>query len=181
MMPYILRLYKYKPCIYNRHMLKLEGETLKVGIIIHSHTGNTLSVAERIREGLVNAGHTVNLEQVKAVNGDPNSQDKIEFSIIPDTAQYDILIFGAPVWAFSLSRIMSEYLKQLSSLEGKQVCCYVTHQFPFAWMGGNRSVRQLAELCSGKGGNVIKKGVISWSSKKREDKINALVADITGI
>lgn len=48
-------------------------------------------------------------------------------------------------------------------------------------MGGNRSVRQLAELCSGKGGNVIKKGVISWSSKKREDKINALVADIAGI
>jgi flavodoxin len=154
---------------------------MNAGIIIHSHTGNTLSAAERIREGLINAGHTVNLEQVKAVNGDPNSQGKVELSIIPDTLQYDVLIFGAPVWAFSLSKVMNEYLMQLNSLEGKQVYCFVTHQLPFAWMGGNHSVRQMESLCTQKGGKVVKKGTISWSSKKREDNIKALVAYFANI
>lgn len=149
---------------------------MNVGIIIHSHTGNTLSVAERIRDGLVNAGHTASLEQVKAVNGDPNSQGKVELSIIPDTSQYDVLIFGAPVWAFSLSTVMNEYLMQLNSLEGKKVYCFVTHKLPFACMGGNHSVKQMKSICTKKGGKVVKKGTISWSSKKREDNIKALVA-----
>lgn len=154
---------------------------MKVGIVVHSHTGNTLSTAERIRDGLIKSGHTVNLEQVKAVNGDPNSQGPVELAVIPDTASYDVLVFGAPVWGFTLSRVMSKYLKQLSSLKGKQICCYVTHHFPFAWMGGNRSVKQMTGLCTEKEGKVVKQGVINWSGKKRENEIVSLAADIAGI
>ncbi len=31
---------------------------MKIGIIVHSHTGNTLSVAQKIKERLVSGGHS---------------------------------------------------------------------------------------------------------------------------
>lgn len=37
---------------------------MKIGIILHSQTGNTLSVANKLKEKLISLGHTVNLEQV---------------------------------------------------------------------------------------------------------------------
>lgn len=71
---------------------------MKVGIIIHSHTGNTLSVAERLKEKLVAVGHQATIDQVTAVNEDPSA--KVELKTMPDTSTYDALIFGAPVrWA----------------------------------------------------------------------------------
>lgn len=88
---------------------------MKIGIIVHSHTGNTLSVAQKIKEKLLTAGHSVNLEQVTAVNEDSVAAGKIQLKTIPDVSTYDILIFGAPVNGFSLSQVMKEYLLQIPS------------------------------------------------------------------
>ena len=41
---------------------------MKIGIVVHSHTGNTYSVAPRLKEELLKDGHSVNLEKVTAVN-----------------------------------------------------------------------------------------------------------------
>lgn len=40
---------------------------MKVGIVVYSQTGNTLSVATKLKEKLAAAGHSVALEQVKLV------------------------------------------------------------------------------------------------------------------
>ena len=40
---------------------------MNIGIIIHSFTGNTLSVAEKIRDELGKSGHKASIERVKAV------------------------------------------------------------------------------------------------------------------
>lgn len=154
---------------------------MKVGIIVHSHTGNTLSVAEKIREELIKSGHTVNLEQVKAVDENPNSSKPVELEVIPDTTGYDALIFGAPVRAFSLSPVMKKYLSQVNSLEGKKVCCFVTQGFPKPWMGGNHSVKQMVKLCSAKNCKPSKTGIVNWPEKSREVLTANLVTSFTGI
>jgi len=148
---------------------------MKIGIIIHSQTGNTLSVANQIKERLSAAGYSVELEQVTAVDEKQPDPSKIKLKTVPETAGYDYLIFGAPVHGASLSPVMKVYLSQVQSLEGKKTICFMTEFFPYAWMGGNRAVGQMKAACSSKGANVVSAGVVNWSNRKRAGMIQAIV------
>jgi flavodoxin len=148
---------------------------MKIGIIIHSHTGNTLAVAQRLKDKLIGAGHLVNLEQVSAVNEDPSAVGNIQLKTIPSIDSYDALIFGAPVRGFSLSPVMKAYLSQLSSLKDRKVGCFVTQHFPYSWMGGNNSIKGMKNICQQKGANVLESGIVNWSHKKRETIISEVL------
>jgi len=152
---------------------------MKIGIIVHSHTGNTLSVAEKLKEKFLAKGHLVTLEQVTAVNEDPEAAANVELLEIPNITGYDRLIFGAPVRGFSLSPVMLLYLNQLPSLKGKKIGCFVTQQLSFAWMGGNRSIKQMKKAIIAKNGTIHETGVVNWSSKKREDLITDIINRLT--
>lgn len=154
---------------------------MKIGVIIHSHTGNTLSVGERLKETLLAKGHTVQLERVTAVNEDPNAKDAVRLKDIPDVSGYDAVILGAPVRAFSLSPVMKVYLSQLPELSGKKVSCFVTEHFPKPWMGGNHSVNLMIRAIEKKGGKVMDKGIVNWSSKAREEQIKDVLLRLSQI
>ncbi len=144
---------------------------MNIGIIIHSHTGNTLFVAEKIQERLLAAGHTVNVERVKAVDENPNSSKPVVLEEIPSLDSYDAVIVGAPVWGFSLSPVMKMYLEK-AEIKDKIKGCFVTQHFSKAWLGGNRAVRQIKKACQAKGCGVNTSAVINWSNKQREEQIN---------
>ncbi len=148
---------------------------MNIGIIIHSHTGHTLSVAEKLQDELLKTGHSARIERVSAINEDPSSAKNIQLKTAPDIKDYDRLIIGAPVRGFSLSSVMEEYLSQLTSLKDKKIDCFVTQAFPYPWMGGNRSINQMKDICEAKDGKVYKKGIINWSHKNRDKKIADLV------
>lgn len=148
---------------------------MKIGIVIHSLTGNTLSVAEKLQVALTAQGHTVELKRVTAVNETPNSRNTIVLENTPSITAYDAVIFGAPVRGYSLSPVMNLYLKQLHELTGKKVAGFVTEHFPKPWMGGNHSIKQMARLIAQKGGRVIDTGVVNWTNKVREEQIKDIV------
>ncbi len=152
---------------------------MKVGIIVHSYSGNTLSVAEKLRDTIAAKGHTATLERVSAVNEDPSAQGPVELKDIPDVGKYDALVFGAPVRGFSLTPAMTVYLAQLSTLQGKKVGCFVTQQLPFAWLGGNRTIGQMKNVCEAKGAVPTSTGIVNWGSKKREEKIANVVKKLS--
>lgn len=154
---------------------------MNIGIIVHSKTGNTLSVAERLKERLEPDGNTVTIERVIPENDDPAAAAKSPLKESPDTTPYEMLIFAAPVWAFSLSTVMKKYLDQLPDLQGKKVNCFVTHQFPYAWLGGNRAISQMKKALSGKGVNVNETGVVNWSNKERERNISEVIEKLSKI
>jgi flavodoxin len=145
---------------------------MNIGIIVYSHTGNTLSVAQRLKDRLTGEGNTVAIEQVEAVNEDPRTAVKVVLKTIPDISKYDVLLFGSPVHGFSLAPVMKEYLSQVPSLKGKKVGCFVTHQLPFQWMGGTKTIKQMQGLCEAKGESVYGAGIVNWSSKQREKNID---------
>lgn len=151
---------------------------MKIGIIVYSHTGNTLSVAQKIEQALKSAGHTVSLEMVEPVNGDPNSSAQVELKSAPDINPYDTIIFASPVQAFTLSRVMKLYLSQLPSLTGKKVYCFVTQHLKKTWMGGNNAVKKISEACNSKGAKIELSGIINWSSKARDQQIDSLVSKL---
>ena len=144
---------------------------MKIGIIIHSRTGNTNSVALKLKEKLSTAGHSVDLERLKVLGVLRRGMKDIQFETLPNAGQYDALVFGAPVEAFSLSPVMISYLTQVASLQGKKVACLVTQFFPYPWMGGNRAIGQMKKICESKGAVVFGSEVINWSSSRRNLKI----------
>lgn len=152
---------------------------MKIGIVVHSKTGNTLLVAQKIKQEFLNAGHTVNLEQVMAVDEEAAAQGKVQLKNIPDISGYDVVVFGAPVHAFSLSRVMKEYLSKTASLSGKKIGCFVTQQLAYAWMGGNHAIGQMKKACESKGTSVSVTGIVNWSRKQRETQMSEVVKKLT--
>jgi len=153
---------------------------MKIGIFVHSKTGNTYSVAQKLKDKLLSLRHFVAVEKIIAEDDDQPDASKIVLKSAPGTQGYDVLILGAPVRAFSLSPVMRSYLTGIESLEGVRVFCFVTQQLPYPWLGGNRSIRQMRELLSAKGALILGSGMINWSGKKREDQIDSLVQSAAG-
>lgn len=151
---------------------------MKVGIIIYSRTGNTLSVAEKLKQSLLNAGHTVSIERITAENEDPNARGAVKLTQIPNISIYDHVILGAPVQGFSLSPIMKAYLSQLTNLNGRKIACYVTQNFPKAWMGGRQAIKQMVRGISQKGGSVMHTAHVNWTNKAREQQITGVVSEL---
>ncbi|TAH73860.1 MAG: flavodoxin [Anaerolineaceae bacterium] len=148
---------------------------MKIGIIVYSHSGNTLSVAQKIEQALRGSGHTVGIEMVEPVNGDPNSSAPVKLKTAPDISPYDAIIFASPVQAFTLARVMKLYLSELPSLTGKKTYCFVTQHLKKTWMGGKRAIRLISEACKVKGVDIISSGIINWSSSARDQQIDELV------
>ena len=149
---------------------------MKIGIIVYSQTGNTLSVAEKLKEKLVAAGHSAEIEQVTVAGGRKAGDRNFQLETRPDVEQYDALVLGAAVEAFSLSPVLATYLRGIGSLDGKRVACLVTQFFPYPWMGGNRPIRQMCRLCESKGATVTGSAIVNWCRFRRA-KTTALAID----
>jgi NAD(P)H dehydrogenase (quinone) len=144
---------------------------MKIGIIVHSQTGHTLSVAHKLREQFLNAGHTVSIERVAASNDKETNVDSIALIYAPKLDEFDMLVFGAPVRGYMLSPVMQAYLRQLPSLKGKVVSGFVTQFFPKPTMGGNQAIERLSAICRSKGVEVTKTGIINWLNPFKRKKL----------
>lgn len=139
---------------------------MKVGIIVYSHTGNTYSVAQKLKDKLAEAGHEAEVERI-TITGEatPGSKD-FTLETRPDTEPYDALIFAAPVQAFSLNPAMTACLEQIASLQGKKIAFYVTKRLPGKWTGGSQAVARMKKICKEKGATVCGSEVIIWNSRR---------------
>jgi len=154
---------------------------MNIGIIVYSQTGNTLSVAEKVKERLAAAEHAVNLEKVTVAGGRKPGDKSFQLETQPDPGPYDVIVFGSAVEAFSLSPVLTAYLKQIGSLQGKKVACLVTQFFPYPWMGGNRAIRQMRKLCQSKGASVVGSGVVNWAKFRRDKTTTRAVDRLSGL
>lgn len=147
---------------------------MNVGIILFSRTGNTLSVAEKIKEACEAQGHTAVIDEIKIENADTHSKSPLKFTRLPDPVPYDALIFASAVEAFSLSSVMKAYLSQMPSVSGKKTYAFVTQQLKHKWMGGNNAIKQMCGLCGAKGLQTAETGIVNWSSPKKEEQIKEI-------
>ena len=145
---------------------------MNIGLIVYSYTGNTLSVAERLKDRLAQANHNVTLISIKAKDENPN-QTKIELTVIPDPLAYDRIILASPVRGFQVSPIMKAYLQQWPILADKPVGCFVTHAFPFPAMGGKTAIKMMTDLVQAKQAKVVVTGIVNGG--KRESDIVRLL------
>lgn len=152
---------------------------MKIGIIYYSYTGHTKMVAEVIQSKLLLGGHDVVLERITAQNDNPNLKQAILLEHAPDPLRFDRIIFACPVNGFQAAAVAQAYLNNLPATPGKPIDLFVTHFFPFAFLGGHQTLRQLKMLWAKKGGQIGRTAVINWSSRKRLAEIEKLAEQLS--
>jgi NAD(P)H dehydrogenase (quinone) len=150
---------------------------MSIGIVVHSQTGHTLSLAVILKERLLAAGHAVTLEQVEPFGRAKPGAANVQLKTKPEIDAYDALVFGCPVWGGVMSSAMTSYLEQATSLQGKRVACLATHIFP-PGLGGNQTISHMKEICESKGAIVCGSGSVSWFPLGRKRRIAEVVNDL---
>ena len=151
---------------------------MKIGLFVHSYTGNTLSVADQLSKKLQTDGHTVELKRLEPVGGENKNEidiNKINFHPEPEISGYDLVIIGAPVRGFSISPVLAAYLNKLPSMKGLKVDLFVTQAFPYSWMGGNNAIKQMKVTCEKKGAIVLNTSIVNWRNKRKDTQIQELI------
>lgn len=142
---------------------------MKEKVICYSKTGNTLSVARRLSERL-----GISCEEVKAYV-DEKKQTLVSMIEIPSLDGVSRVYFGSPVHGFQMPVATKGYLGTFDSFEGIEFVLFVTHFFPFSWLGGNQTLNQIKKLITQKGGIVLEQTSINWKSRKKEETVYNLI------
>lgn len=151
---------------------------MNICILVNSLTGNTLSIAEKLKINLEKNNNLVSLEKIEPIDGENINEtniSNINFEKIIDFNNYALIIIGSPVRGFSISNTLKSYLDKVTSLKNKKVSLFVTHFFPFSFLGGNQTIKQIIKICEEKGAIISNTGIIDWKNKKREEQIENLV------
>ena len=150
---------------------------MKIGIIIYSYSGNTLKVAEAIKEQLDHSGIITEINQITAINDNPTNQEVV-LDTIPNLMDYDGVILATPVRGFQIAPVMKAYLRQLQDCRKQRIYLFVTHHFALPWLGGTQTISELRKQLNDKGAVVIGSSIINWSSKKRQNAIIDLASNL---
>lgn len=154
---------------------------MKVLTVLHSLTGHTLYVVNKLNDKLKENGIQVDLERLEPIGGEnKNETDFQRIRLKPkyNVRDYDVIIIAGPVRGFSMSMVIKAYLLNLLALDGKKVVCLVTHYFPLAGMGGTTAIKQMKSEVIDLGGEVVDTEIINWKGFGRERKINEVVNTI---
>lgn len=132
---------------------------MKSIIIVHSSSGTTLEFAEQISATLKEKKYPVELVHLQTdpviKSGSVRHTAPFKFINLPDIKDYELILLGGPVWAFSASPIAITALEKLGKLSGKKILPFVTMGFPFPWMGGNKAISMMSDKAIELGATVL--------------------------
>jgi menaquinone-dependent protoporphyrinogen IX oxidase len=144
---------------------------MNLGMIVYSLSGNTLSVAEKLKEKLSAAGHAVTLKRVETIGVATLQNEEAELKTQPAIETYDAVIFSTPVRGGKLPSPMERYLEQVPSLEKQNVALLVTGFFPVAGWGREQVITELKDACKSKGAQILGAASVGWFSLNRKQQI----------
>jgi flavodoxin len=153
---------------------------MKIGIFVHSQSGNTAKFGLAVTHTLREKGHDVSIELLRPLGKVHPRVKHVDFRTLPDPSEYEIVIFGGPIWAFSASPVLVSLLKQLTTLKGKKTLCFTTSGFPTAISGAKRGISRLSELCEGLGATVLPGVALFWGIYCGKKRFDAAVEKIYG-
>ncbi len=151
---------------------------MKIGIIVHSKSGHTFNVAQKLAAKCTEKKLNTDVFRLKAEGKIVPHAKKITISDPPAIGSFDVLIFGGPVWAFDASPVIAAYLRSIGNCKGKKIICFVTMGFPFAFLGGNQALTTINKLLDKSGANILPGEIINRSSLINTSKLESIVDKI---
>ena len=143
---------------------------MKILLVYYSYTGNTKIIADMIKEKLdceileLKPKIPFLIEDYDVIVNEYQSNEstkkcvEIE-NINVDLKEYDRIIIGTPVWWYTITPVIREFLKN-NDLSQKQVYAFATNA---GWLG--RTFKEIESYC-----NVKKELNIKFSEDYREHK-----------
>ena len=132
---------------------------MKICVLVHSTTGNTLKFAKLLDQRMKDQGHDVDLFELQTnepvKNGTLHQPMNFRIMNTPDISEYDAIVAGGPVWAFSISTVIYKCLSSYADLKGKKFVPFVTMGFPSPGMGGKQAIGTLSKIATEKGAEVL--------------------------
>ena len=147
---------------------------MKIGIVVYSQTGHILSIAESLKELLNHKGHEAVIDRIEIAP--PFDEERAvlanaTLSHIPNTDDYEGIIFASPVQGFSLARIMPPYFSHVGSLNDKRIAHFIAHHLP-PFFGGNKGSKHLSRLIRNKEGESLGNFKVKWSDENKDETIS---------
>ena len=144
---------------------------MNIGIFVHSQSGHSSAMGMAITKKLREKGHEVDIELMKPIGRLRPRMKHVEFrEDVPNFSQYDAVIFGGPIWAFTASPVVSAFIKEIPTLKGKKALYFSTSGFPTPLSGAKGGHKKLAVLLEEIGATVLEGESFFWGfipSKKR--------------
>ena len=128
----------------------------KILIAYYSHSGNTKAAAEKIKS--LTDG---DLFELKPVNDYP--QDYNTVVNLGNTAEYDVVFIGTPVWWYTMASPVKTFLSA-NNFEGKIVAPFCTH-------GGGGASSTYTDIKNLAQGADVKEGYTSYENSANIEEI----------
>ncbi len=132
---------------------------MKAAIIVHSQSGTTLEFAEHIAAQLKEKKHAVDLVHLQTEpeikSGSVRRTVPFKITNLPKVKDYELILLGGPVWAFSASPVAVAALEKLGDLSGKKILPFVTMGFFHPSLGGRRAIAMMGNKARELGATVL--------------------------
>ena len=153
---------------------------MKVAIVFYSFSGNTKRAAMFLQERFTNRG-----VQCTMVDLRPEKEEKSFFKQSVQAflkkevllekrnkivSEYDFIIFGSPVWAFTIAPALRSFLDNIVGFKKQKVACFLTYG---SGLGKDKALSELERQIKGKGGHLL----FSRNLKGSETKFNSYLND----
>lgn len=153
---------------------------MKIVVVVHSKTGNTMEFGNIIAEKLKTKGHKVDVVRLETnvpVETKPGKQPEFKFTNLPDTSHYDAVLAGGPVWGFSASPVIMQAIKEMK-LDGKKFLPFVTQGLPIAALGGKQSLSAMSKAAEAAGAQVLAGKSAHMKNRKAMEEGAAEIANV---
>ncbi|MDD4362681.1 MAG: hypothetical protein PHD33_00515 [Atribacterota bacterium] len=128
-------------------------------IIVHSLSGTTLEFSEHIAAKLRENKHTVHLIHLQTdpviKSGTVRHSIPFKFTNFPEIKEYELILLGGPVWAFSASPVVISALDKMEDLSGKKLLPFVTMGFFHPSLGGRQAINMISSKAREKGATIL--------------------------
>lgn len=160
---------------------------MKVAIVIHSDTGHTANFARAIAAKFNENGHETDITMLRTSGKvRPRGTGGFQIRNAPEPEEleeFDCFLFGGPVWAFTASPVILEYLCDLKGLKGRKVMSFATMGLPFKQLGGTQMLKVMDEQLEASGGKVLP-GEVLWypfgvNKKKMAEAVERIYSAFT--
>ncbi|MDD5069834.1 MAG: NAD(P)H-dependent oxidoreductase [Candidatus Omnitrophica bacterium] len=152
---------------------------MKVAIVFYSFSGNTKRAAMFLHERFTNRG-----VQCAMVDLRPEKEEK---SFIKQSIQaffkkevllerknkivseYDFIIFGSPVWAFTIAPALRAFLANIADFNKQKTACFLTYG---SGLGKEKALSELERQIKEKGGHILFSRNLKGGDTKRNSYLN---------
>ena len=150
------------------------GQTMRIGIIYYSYTGNTERVIQELSKKLRLNQHDLYEYKLEPASEFSLSQEYVPIKGIPDISGLDRLIMGTPVQGARMSGPMRAFFNEIDDFNRMQISFVLTHLFWKKW-GAEQTIQSMKTLCEEKNGEYIGEIDVRWLSIFRNKRIDEAV------